>query len=640
MVLALTVAAAITTVPGQAQRNADRQSGPRDWSHGRVIATRFGPDQDKKLTRDWRTFLKHAQLEQAQTRRSAMVSSGETLQRLEMEQRQASINLGWFRTERQRQEQEQSLPVTAPQGWFKTRQRLENEKRAELDWWKNEQARLEEEERRSLDAYKTEQERVEQASRPHLDWSLRTGGYGSVVGYPAKFSFDITAANCSDDVYFTVNQAGGASTVNVIGLTNIYAPCPNNSTGATPTVKFGIRMGTGTATSAVPSLDGTVLYVIESRTSGGVILHAINVDRITVSVGTYNYTSQLWSNAHVLDPVTGATREQLFQITFPTAVVNNLASPFLDYGTNQMFFGDSSGEIHRVVNVNLPTASRDTTNFPVSCGSDALQSPVFVNGQVIVSSLDGRVYRIDMTTPPPYTCIRSAPAGAGTDVGIAGALSPPVVDVTNSKILLTSNYAELLPYAGIGIFDLKFLSNAAPTSVAYVGERTSTAPNAPSFDNDFWSTNNGNVYAVGSPLDNDNTYLMRLPYNGTILGEADGFARLHRTGSSTSNVATSPVTEFLTASTLAKPDFIFVGGGSGTYKFMNRIGSGFDGSASAPVSMAGNFAVPGGVISGIVIDTRTAGVTGGMATANIYFGTVGVGPGTTMSTIVQLAQQF
>ena len=94
MVLALTVAVAITTVPGQAQRNGDRQSGPRDWSHGRVVATRFGPDQDKKLNRDFRTFLKHAQLEQAETRRSARVASGETLQRLEMEQRQASINLG------------------------------------------------------------------------------------------------------------------------------------------------------------------------------------------------------------------------------------------------------------------------------------------------------------------------------------------------------------------------------------------------------------------------------------------------------------------------------------------------------------------------------------------------------------------
>jgi hypothetical protein len=637
MVLALAVAVAIATVPGQAQRNGDRQSGPRDWSHGRVVATRFGPDQDKKLNRDFRTFLKHAQLEQAETRRSARVASGETLQKLEMEQRQASIHLGWFRT--QRQAQEQSLPALAPQGWFKSRQRLENERRAELDWWKNEQARLEEEERRSLDAYKTEQERVEQASRPHLDWSLRTGGYGSVVGYPAKFSFDIAAANCSDDVYFTVDQAGGPSTVNVVGLTNIYAGCLNNSTGATPTVKFGIRMGTGTATSAVPSLDGTILYVIESRVSGaGMILHAINVDRITASVGTYSYASQLWSNAHVLDTVTGPTREQLFEIAF-AGVTNSVASPFLDYGANQLFFGDSSGEIHRVINVNLASASK-APNFPVSCGSAVLQSPVFVGGQIITSSADGRLYRIDTTAAAPHACIASAPAGNGLTAGPAGGLSPPVVDVSNSKILVASNSADLYDLAGIGTFGLNFAANAVPSSVAFLGQITATAPNAPSFDNAFWTTNNGNVYAVGSPLDNDNTYLIRLPYNGTILGEADGFAGLQRTGSSTSNVATSPVTEFLTASTLAKPDFIFVGGGSGTYKFMNRIGSGFDGSALAPVNMAGNFAVPGGVVSGIIIDTRTAGVTGSMATANIYFGTVGVGPSTTMSTIVQLAQQF
>src|SRR5262245_28745538 len=43
---------------------------------------------------------------------------------------------------------------------------------------------------------------------PHLDWNLRTGGYGNVVGTPAKYSFDITTFNCSDVIYFTVDQPG------------------------------------------------------------------------------------------------------------------------------------------------------------------------------------------------------------------------------------------------------------------------------------------------------------------------------------------------------------------------------------------------------------------------------------------------
>ena len=46
-----------------------------------------------------------------------------------------------------------------------------------------------------------------------------------------------------------------------------------------------------------------------------------------------------------------------------------------------------------------------------------------------------------------------------------------------------------------------------------------------------------------------------------------------------------------------------------------------------------------GISSGIIIDTRTTAMTGSTATANIYFGTVGVAR-TTQSTIVQLAQEF
>ncbi len=103
-------------------------------------------------------------------------------------------------------------------------------------------------------------------------------------------------------------------------------------------------------------------------------------------------------------------------------------------------------------------------------------------------------------------------------------------------------------------------------------------------------------------------------------------------------MATSPVTEFLTASASGNPDFIFVGGASGNYQRVNRISAGFAGTTGSPVAMAGSFAPAGGVISGIIIDTRTTSMTGTTATANIYFGTIGNGP--TQSTIVQLAQQF
>ena len=288
--------------------------------------------------------------------------------------------------------------------------------------------------------------------------------------------------------------------------------------------------------------------------------------------------------------------------------------------------------------VDQPTATKDTTNFTNACGAAQLQSPVFVNNQVIDTSYNGFLYRLDTTGASPYTCVASAQGGTGTSVGIAGALSSPVVDVTNSQIIVSTNNASGFGVAGVGMWPLNFAAGSAFGSAQTIGNTTTTAPETGTFDNAFWSTNNGNYYVVGQNGSNSDTYLIRFPYNGT-LGAPAGYAQLHRSGAG-EVVATSPVTEFLTASSLANKDFMFVGGGGGTYLFMNRIGAGFAGTTGAPVTMANWFATPGGgVISTIVIDTNTASVTGATATANIYYGTKGVA-GTTQSTIVQLAQQF
>ena len=72
---------------------------------------------------------------------------------------------------------------------------------------------------------------------------------------------------------------------------------------------------------------------------------------------------------------------------------------------------------------------------------------------------------------------------------------------------------------------------------------------------------------------------------------------------------------------------------------LNRISAGFTGTDAAPSAMTSSFAPAQGVMSGIIIDTNLAAMTGSTAKANIYFGTMGVAS-TTMSTIVQLAQAF
>jgi hypothetical protein len=560
---------------GHVQASSSERGAPYDWSHRHLIASRFGPDLDRGISSDWRTFIKQTRIDQANQARAAR-----------------EPRIGWFDPFGRRL-------LTPPSPTVK------------------------------------------------LDWSLQTGGYGSAVGDPAKYSFNIAAFNCADVIYFSVDQPGSATAVNVVAITNAYATCTGNPAGTTPTVKFGIALTTGTATSVVPSLDGTVLYVFESK-SAGLILHAINVNNITSNPGVYNFGTNKWTSTHTLATTTGlpATgKEQTFQVTFAN-VTNDVSSPYLDYSNNQIFFGDASGKIHRVINTLSTTASEDVTHFPVACGTSQLTSPVFVtsavapDGQVIVSSANGFLYRIDTTLTPPYTSVAAAQGGVGVSGGAAGGLSSPVVDVTNSTIIVTGGDAFLETGSrGIGVYPLMFTAGASITSGVPLGQASAAVATTPALDNLFYTTNNGNLYAAGTPSSGSDTYLIKIPYNGTI-STPTGYAALHRTtGGAAADVQTTAVTEFLTGSAQANPDFIFIGGSGGTYLFMNRIASGFAGVDGTAVPVASDFAAPGGVASGISIDTDTTAVTGTTATANIYYGTVGIAS-TVQSTIVQLAQQF
>jgi hypothetical protein len=572
---------------GQTQ-GVRRQGGPLDWSHARIVESRR-PNGNRTLARNWRSYRKQVRMDAA---RGDAMRAGSL----------ASTAM---------------LPPPAPTGL-----------RIVIPG-------------APVITTPSGPGPAPLANGAELDWNLRTGGYGPVLGYPAKYNFDIAASNCSDVMYFTVDQAAGAgSIVNVIAITNSYAGCSGNVNGQTPTVKFGVRMGTGTATSPVPSLDGKTLYVFESRSlaNGGLVLHAINVDNIISNVGNYNFNTNVWSNAHVLPaPTGGASSEQKFQLTYAT-VTNNVSSPFLDYSTDQLFFGDSSGRVHRVANVNSTAAAKDTTNFPVACGTQPLQSPVYVNGQIIVTSADGKLYRIDTTQPAPYTCVSTVQVGDGVTAG--GGLSAPMIDVTNGKIVVATNNDPYYNLRGVVAFNLMFAANEVPGAQVSTGPgRTAIAPTAPTFDNDFWTTNSGNLYAAGGPTTGEGTYLVRVAYSAGVFGMTLGYAALTRSGPTAATVATSPPTEFLTASSLSNPDFLYIGGSAGAYTYLNRISSKFNGTVTSPVSMAGSFAVTGGISSGISIDTRTAAMTGTTATANVYFGTLGVAS-TRQSTIVQLAQQF
>ena len=177
-----------------------------------------------------------------------------------------------------------------------------------------------------------------------------------------------------------------------------------------------------------------------------------------------------------------------------------------------------------------------------------------------------------------------------------------------------------------------------------LGPETTQAPVNGTFDDAYWSTGTGNYYIAAASSGSNNTYIERFPYNGT-LGAVAGFAALHRSSCGCTVQPTTPVSEFLSTGTPNK-DEIYVGGGGGTYLFMNRILAGFAGSDTTPATMTNFFQSTSnggtavGIISPIVIDNNAALTTGATATANIYYGTLGISASSTQSTVVQLAQQF
>jgi hypothetical protein len=566
-----------------------RRSGPRDWSHRHIVAGAAGTE-DQPANPDWRAVRKQILLSDARDRRAASNTS--------------SGNHGGDHDHE-------------PEDGVKA------------------------------------------------DWMILTGGTGSVLGYPAKFSFDVLVSQCSDAIYFTVDQPGGATRPNVIAITNPYPGCPGNPAGRTPTIKLALRLPYGVPTSATLSLDGTILYVIESRPKekGGAILHAINVHNIRKKPGAYDFGSRRWTSVHTLAGPDGTPAgEQLFELTFPRST-NRSSSPFLDYSTGTIYVGDSAGRVHRVRAAYTPAASEET-GWPVQCGASALESPAFYENQVMAGSADGKLYRIE-TSNPRRECIAAMQFGEGRghdhddgddhdrdggryadwhsrtdhhdddDCGEddersgAGGLTAPTVDITNHKILIATGDTVAGDFKAVAMFNFRFAPREAPVDAAILGSADGIPAQPPALDDDFLTTNDGNLYAVGNGGVRD-TLLIRVPYNGSSMSSPAGFAALHRDGTARS-VPTSPVVEFLTGAAVSNPDSLFVGGTGGSYLFMNRIAGGFAGSPRRPARMDGVFETSSGVSSGISVDTRLPGL------ANIYFGTAG---GAVQSAIVQLPQRF
>ena len=195
-----------------------------------------------------------------------------------------------------------------------------------------------------------------------------------------------------------------------------------------------------------------------------------------------------------------------------------------------------------MINAHLSTASKTRRTFPVSCGTAALQSPVFVGrpGHHHERRRQGVPNQHDAGATP-YTCVASAQAGTGHR-GVGGGLSAPVVDVTQQQDHLadrTTPTATVWP--GIGAFNLNFAANAGPTSFGLLGDDSATticAERAVVRQRLLVDEQRQRVRGR-SPTAAGNTYLIRIRYNGE-LGAVDRLRRVGPSGGTPPKVADEP----------------------------------------------------------------------------------------------------
>lgn len=314
----------------------------------------------------------------------------------------------------------------------------------------------------------------------HRDWSINLGTAGTAPAmYPAKFTFDITAApSCANDfVVFPVSATGGAAQPNLVAFNQLYsgtagangicnragaANATDNKTSAEVMWSYniqGIAGGAAAPTSPVLSLDGKKVALVESIAGSAAHFHVLawkNLDGQAANLQNALVPKQITTfSANAPAAGSGAATDLILG-----AASDTLSSPFIDYVRDLAYVGNDKGVVFRIKNVfctigaacagaTPPAPSLDATwgtSGALTIGgtcittSAQLSGPVFESGtqNVYVGCADGKLYRITQTGT-----VTSLAVGDGVGSKAFGAIvDPPVVDGVNGFVYVTSGSAS------------------------------------------------------------------------------------------------------------------------------------------------------------------------------------------------------
>ena len=363
------------------------------------------------------------------------------------------------------------------------------------------------------------------AGGPQADWSqnLGSGANAGAGVYPAKYSFQVTTANCGisarpDFVVFSTGLTGSSTQASIVAFDNLYSGC----TGTVPQVYWAYNTAGRILTSPIDSVDGTqVAFVQTAGPPGqGQLILLKWASSTTESVGSPTTLAAVSGSAYRSCPAPCMTRINLQGGTDDTT-----SSVFPDYTHDVIWVGAALGSLHKFTGVFQGTPTEVTTGgFPAQVNGTkfaALSSPVYdsSSGNVFVGDVLGFLYRVSPTG--------AVTASGQLDFG-TGLLTSPVVDSTAGKVYVfsssdgTTNCTGATPCAAVYQLPTNFGSGTTGTKVA-VGLSQPAPPNpnpmyAGAFDSSYYASVNatGNLYVCGNTAGPPTLY--RIPINAGTMG--------------------------------------------------------------------------------------------------------------------------
>jgi hypothetical protein len=407
----------------------------------------------------------------------------------------------------------------------------------------------------------------------HRDWSVNMGGPGSQGMYPAKYSFSISTANCGSDpspdfvVFHQSLFPGSAAHANIIAYDNLYSGC----TGTVPSTYWAYdTIGGSAKTSPVLSLDGS--QVAFTQTNAGPGVSSLVLLKWQAST-TETATAPLVLTNTPVASYRACAAPCMTSINL--GAFDSYSAVYYDYANDIAYVGDNSSKLYKFTGVFNGTPTEVGSPWPVTLGTQGLDSPVYdpVSGNVFVAdrstvvgcsiagNLCGFLYSVNASTGVLVAKTAQLDFNGGL---VGGLLLDPVAGMVYVFVgadagTATSPCGANVKCSHVVQLPTNFTTGATGTSVALTLGPGLFAMYPGTFDNQYFTSSNaasptGHLYLVAGTGNVDNT-LYQVPITSNVMGTPVRGPALSNSFSvhGLSGRSAQPVSEIFTGS----KDYIF-----------------------------------------------------------------------------------